>query len=342
MTEEVRAGESPFHASLSAAFEEIEKRDDAVEAAKEEHEAVEPDAPADEEIEQGVGPDEEDQADGEAEQHDDADAVEPPDHWSAEERERFNAISDPEARRMVLDVRRGIERRFSRKFEDLAEERRQLSEWDKVFEPVDNDLKLAGVSRSQAVQRLLTAQQILTKTPEQGIRWLAQQYGVDLTQLNPAPQEEADPQYAGLHEKIGSIESQVQGWLSQQQQQQAQAVQQQIEQFRSATDANGKLLHPHFDQVKQHMAALIQAQPEADLDAVYDQAVYANPETRTALLSEREKAARAEADKAAKEKAAKARKAATPKGGSGGKEPPKGLSMRETMERTYDKVATGS
>ncbi len=342
MNEELRAGESPFHASMAAAFDEIEKRDDAVEAAKEEHEAVEPDAPADDEIEQGASPDEEDHADGEAEQSDGTDAVEPPDHWSAEERERFNAISDPEARRMVLDVRQSLERGYNRKFEDLAEERRQLSEWDKLFEPVDNDLKLAGVSRSQAVQRLLTAQQVLQKTPEQGIRWLAQQYGVDLTQMNPAPTEEADPQYAGLHEKIGSIESQVQGWLSQQQQQQAQAVQQQIEQFRSATDANGKMLHPHFDQVKQHMAALIQTQPDADLEAVYDQAVYANPETRTALLSEREKAARAEADKAAKEKAAKARKATTPKGGNGGKEAPKGGTMRESMELAYDKALTGS
>lgn len=341
MTDELKAGESPFRASMAAAFDEIEARDDAVEAAKEEIEAVE-ETPADEEIEQGESPEEEDQADGEAEQHDDADAVEPPDHWSAEERERFNAISDTDARHVVLDIGRSFERRFNRKFEDLAEERRQLSDWDKVFEPVDNDLKLAGVSRSQAVQRLLTAQQVLQKTPEQGIRWLAQQYGVDLNNMNPAPPEEVDPQYAGLQQKIGSIESTVNGFLSQQQQAQVQAVQQQIEQFKSATDANGNPLHPHFDKVQQHMAALAEAQPGADLDALYDQAVYANPETRAAVLTEREKAAKAEADRVAKEKAKKARNASTPKGGGGGKEAPKGRTMRETMELAYEASQTGS
>jgi hypothetical protein len=341
MTDEMKAGDSPFRASMAAAFDEIEARDDAVEAAKEEIEAVE-EAPADDEIEQGASPDEEDHADGEAEQPDGADAVEPPDHWSAEERERFNAISDPEARRMVLDVRQSIERGYNRKFEDLAEERRQLSEWDKVFEPVDSDLKLAGVSRSQAVQRLLTAQQVLEKTPEQGIRWLAQQYGVDLNNMNPAPHEEVDPQYAGLQQKIGSIESTVNGFLTQQQQAQVQAVQQQIEQFKSATDANGNPLHPHFDKVQAHMAALAEKQPGADLDALYDQAVYAHPETRAAMLTEREKAAKAEAEKAAKEKARKARNASTPKGGSGGKEAPRGRTMRETMELAYEASQTGS
>lgn len=341
MTDELKAGDSPFRASMAAAFDEIEARDDAVEAAKEEIDAVE-ETPADEEIEQGVSPAEEDHAEGKAEQSDGTDAVEPPDHWSAEERERFNAISDPEARRMVLDVRQSIERGYNRKFEDLAEERRQLSDWDKVFAPVDNDLKLAGVSRSQAVQRLLTAQQVLQKTPEQGIRWLAQQYGVDLDNMNPASHEEVDPQYAGLQQKIGSIESTVNGFLTQQQQAQVQAVQQQIEQFRSATDANGNPLHPHFEKVQAHMAALAEKQPGADLDALYDQAVYAHPETRTAMLTEREKAAKAEAEKAAKEKARKARNASTPKGGSGGKEAPKGRTMRETMELAYEASQTGS
>ena len=342
MTEELKAGESLFRASMASAFDEIEKRDDAVEAAKEDMAVEHDDAPADEEIEQGVSPDEEDHPDGEAEQRDDADAVEPPEHWSAEERERFKAISDPEARRMVLDVRQSIERGYNRKFEDLAEERRQLSEWDKVFAPMDNDLKLAGVSRTQAAQRLLAAQQMLQQNPQQGLQWLAQQYGVDLNNMNPASNEDVDPQYAGLQQKIGSIESTVNGFLTQQQQAKVQAVQQQIEQFRSASDENGNPLHPHFEKVQQHMAALAERMPDADLESLYDQAVYANPETRTAILSEREKAAKAEAEKAAKEKARKARNASTPKGGSGGKEVPKGKTLRESMELAYDKVQTGS
>lgn len=333
MSEELKAGESPFRASMAAAFDEIEKRDDDLEAVK----AVE-ETPAEEEIEQGASPEDEDHDDGEAEQSDGADAVEPPDHWSAEDRERFNAISDPVARQHVLDVRKSLERGYNRKFEELADERRQLSDWEQVFKPVDNDLKLAGVSRTQAVQRLLAAQQMLQNTPEQAIQWLAQQYGVNLTQLNPATEDVADPQYAGLQQKIGSIENQMQGWVNQQQQQRVQSVQQQIEQFRSATDENGSPLHPHFEKVKQHMAAIADAQPDADLAALYDQAVYANPETRTAILSEREKAAKAEAEKATKEKAKRSRNAATPKGGSGGKEAVKGKTLRESMELAYDKL----
>jgi hypothetical protein len=220
---------------------------------------------------------------------------------------------------------------------------------DKVFAPVDNDLKLAGVSRTQAVQRLLAAHQMLQQNPQQGIQWLAQQYGVDLNNTNPASYEEVDPQYAGLQQKIGSIESTVNGFLTERQQEnlakqqeKEHAVYQQIEQFRSATDANGNPLHPHFDKVQAHMAALADKQPEADLDTLYDQAVYAHPETRTAMLTEREKAAKAEAEKVAKEKARKARNASTPKGGGGGKEAPKGKTMRETMELAYEASQTGS
>ena len=105
---------------------------------------------------------------------------------------------------MVLDVRQSIERGYNRKFEDLAEERRQLSEWDSVFAPVEENLKLAGVSRVQAVQRLLAAQQMLERNPQQGLAYLAQQYGV---QQQPDHGDPVDPQIAGLQSEVMGLKT---------------------------------------------------------------------------------------------------------------------------------------
>lgn len=330
--------EKSMREAMEEAFDEIDARADKVEEVVDAPEGE----PTEQESEQGVSPEEEETPDisGEdAEQADGPDAVEPPEHWSAEEKEQFSALTDPEARRMVLKVRQDWERGYDRKFQDLAEERRQLSEWDKVFEPIDNDLRLAGVSRVQATQRLVAAQQMLQQNPAQGIQWLAQQYGVDLNQRQDEP--DVDPQYAGLNSKLQAIEQTLMQQRQAEEQSRVQSVVQQIESFKSQTDANGAPLHPHFDKVRSHMAALANAQPDADLQSLYDQAVYANPETRAAMLAEQERVQKANADKAAREKAAKAKKAATPKSTGGGIEAVKGKSMRETMAMVYDEV-TGS
>lgn len=87
-----------------------------------------------------------------------------------------------------------------------------------------------------------------------------------------------------------------------------------IDQFAKAVDESGNLLHPFFEEVGQQMAhyalaARQQGKPAPDLQALYDQAVWAHPETREKLIvAQREAAAEAERQ-AARTKSAQARKA---------------------------------
>ena len=312
---------------------------EAVEAPTEEVEA----APAEEIEQEDASPgsdDDPEQVEESDEQDDGPDLIAAPDHWAAEERERFEAIADPEARRMVLDARTSIERGYNRKFQEIAEERRQLSEWDSVFTPVDEKLKLAGVNRVQAVQRLLAAQEMLERNPQQGIAYLAQQYGVDTTQ--PVQGEPADPQIASLQSEVFGLKSAIQQEREAKQREAVSAVERQIDEFRSAVGDDGKPLHPHFEKVQAVMARLADVNPDADLPTLYEQAVYADPATRAEVLAAEQRARQAEADKAAKAKAAKAKKAVTPKGEAAGKAVAKGADMRESMALAYDRIAAGS
>jgi len=340
--DELPVGESSMRDEMLKTFDEIESRADDVEAVEAPTDEVE-DAPAEDIEQEDVSPDSDDEpehVEESAEQPDGADTVAAPDHWSAEERERFESIADPEARRMVLDKATSLERGFERKFQDLAEERRQLSEWDKVFAPVEENLRLAGVNRVQAVERLLAAQQMLERNPQQGLAYLAQQYGVDLQQ--PVHGEPVDPQIAGLQSEVMGLKTTIQQQREAEHNARLSTVQKQIEDFRSAVGEDGKPLRPYFDRVQDTMAALANANPESDLATLYDRAVYADPTIRAEIVAAEQRERQRQQEQAAKEKAAKAKKATLPKGGPSGKAALKGATMRETMEMAYDKAMSGS
>jgi hypothetical protein len=77
-----------------------------------------------------------------------------------------------------------------------------------------------------------------------------------------------------------------------------------IERFKGAADGNGAQLHPHYDEVEEHMtrlaiAARTRGEPVPSLDDLYDQAVWANPSTRQKVLDA--KAAADEAQRVAAE-----------------------------------------
>lgn len=76
-----------------------------------------------------------------------------------------------------------------------------------------------------------------------------------------------------------------------------------IDQFADEKDAQGNLLHPHFDAVLPQVIELFQANPNRDLKEAYEAAVWMNPQLRQTLIqSERQSVEQ----KAANERAAKA------------------------------------
>lgn len=59
-----------------------------------------------------------------------------------------------------------------------------------------------------------------------------------------------------------------------------------IDTFADEKDAQGKLLHPHFDTVLPQMIELFQANPNRNLHDTYDTAVWMNPQLRNTLIQQ--------------------------------------------------------
>ena len=76
-----------------------------------------------------------------------------------------------------------------------------------------------------------------------------------------------------------------------------------IDQFADEKDAQGNLLHPHFDAVLPQVIELFQANPNRDLKEAYDAAVWMNPQLRQTLIDRERQSVE---QKAANERAAKA------------------------------------
>lgn len=173
---------------------------------------------------------------------------------------------------------------------------------ERVIAPFQQTLKSLNVTPDVAIDQLLKADHRLRYSSpadkQAAIFDLARQYGIDLTNAQ-APQP-VDPNFAYLSQQI----SQQQQWIQQQeaQKQREEQMRNEAEQARLNSDiaafaADPK--HSHFESVKGHMAALLQAGQAKDLADAYEQAVYANPTTRAAMLAQQQAAAREEAAKKA-------------------------------------------
>lgn len=274
-----------------------------------------------------------------------AETQEAPAHWPAEQREAFAKLPK-EAQDFVLSRHKEMEADYTRKTTELADQRKSYEELIKVFEPYQQQLALAGKTPAQAAQQLLAAQKVLDTNPLEGLKWLAQSYGVDITSLIPKQDEVyTDPELKKLRDEINQLKSERQREAQMQQQAQAQAIQKQIDDFRSAKDANGQPKYPYFDKVRSLMGPLV-AEGKT-LDEAYDNVVYTLPEVRERIASEAAKAAKAEALKQAEEdrkKKAKAVNGSAPVIRSRGPtdtDTQKTGSLRQELEKAFKESQSG-
>jgi len=167
-----------------------------------------------------------------------------------------------------------------------------------VLQPYQQTLKhleeTQGISAEKALDALLSADHKLRYgspvEKQMYMHQLAQSYGVDLAPQIP----QADQQVFTLQQRLQQLETALQN----QTQQGAQREQQELNSTIAAFAADPK--HSHFESVKGHMSALLQAGQAKDLADAYEQAVYANPTTRAAMLQQQIAAQREEAAQKAK------------------------------------------
>ena len=146
--------------------------------------------------------------------------------------------------------------------------------------PFSEMIKSEGSSVQQAFGSFLNTAKILrTGTEEEKssvVKDLIKRYNVriDVTQA---------PSNTGFHQNDGMTREQV-----------AQIVKQEQEQSRLLSEVDAFRSDPaneHFDVVRGHMVALLNGGLADTLKSAYDQAVYANPQTRSSLLARQDTSA---------------------------------------------------
>jgi len=221
-----------------------------------------------------------------------------PNTWRKEVAAKWATLPD--------DVRAEVQRRESDFHKGIAQYKEKAefgSAIERAVAPYAATLQTLGIAPDRAVQELMAADHRLRygspHDKHQYFAQLAQNYGIDLSQVSLTVQQPMDPNYAALQDELRRVRGMVESQTLAEQKREQDALTSDIMKFKSDP------AHSHFEAVKGHMAALLQAGQADGLADAYEQAVYANPVTRQAMLQQqaekvrRENAAKAEAAKKA-------------------------------------------
>jgi hypothetical protein len=182
----------------------------------------------------------------------------------------------------------------------MSDSGRKIKAWEpieKTLEPYAEELQKHGIAPQQYVSNLLSWDVEFRKDPVNALDMLARSVGLDLAEigkkLEPLPPQAApDPEINALRQTV----QQLQGAITQMQTGAAQQTRAQI--AKTIEDwSNGK---DHFATVENAMLTIIRGDPEikaafqrnpqATLDQLYDQAIWAHPATRPLMLAQQQKA----------------------------------------------------
>jgi hypothetical protein len=155
-----------------------------------------------------------------------------------------------------------------------------------------------GGNLSQGMGSVLQLYQNAVNDPIAFARDFCQQWRIDPQKLGGSPvqangqEQQADDPYGQRFQQIETALQQIaqQPVLHQQRQ-----IQSDIQSFQTAMKPDGSVEHPYFNDVRAHMAALMQTPGgPTNLKEAYDQACWANPGVRTAMLKEQQASQEAE------------------------------------------------
>ena len=326
-----------------------------------------------EEGEEGEGTDDKADDDGEGEA---VPAPEAPEHWSEADKSSFSELPD-EAKPLYLDKVKSLESGFNRKFEELAQERKELEPYKgfhDLFKPFEQDLATAGITAEQYTRQLVATALQMRQSPEATLTALAQSHGVDLNSVGKpngasADDEFTDPAISALRQENAALRQHVQGLSTKIDQSQIQARQASDDSvlkewaiFTQSKDEQGNELHPHAealralvgDELTRNPPALAETTQQA-LKRAYETVRWLNSDIRSSLVKSEADKARREAEEAAKkaadavkseaqrkadvDKAKKAGRTVKSKSAPVDEAPAESKTWKEEVERQWDEAA---
>ena len=221
----------------------------------------------------------------------------------------------------------------------LAEIETSSKPFNEIFAPYKETFARRGIDPAALTKQLLAMAEFADRDFAGFVTEQARMRGLDLASLVQQQQDSgqaADPRVLQLETQLRTLQAQIQGGQQQAQQHVQSQVKSEVDAFSQATNQDGSPKRPHFERVKPLMGRLLAGDQTLTLEQAYDQACYADPEIRQALLqdewAQREKKRLEDLKRI--EDAAKSHR-----GSTNGREAtplPKGSTLRAQLSHAYD------
>ena len=287
-------------------------------------------------------------------------ALTAPENWKTSDKEIFNTLPEP-AQKFLLERHQAMDADHTRKTQAIADFRREYEPVEQLFAPHRTLMRERGITAGEVVAYWAEIERRLGEGDGvRVIKGIAEGYGIDPAQIAAAfglaaPAKPHDQQTvapgSGLRPDVEAALAEIpriKERLAAQDRTRVQAARAaehaaraqrttDIENFKRATDADGRLLHPYAGEVEDDMvqlALIAQARGQAvpPLAELYDRAVRANPSTYQALRIAEAQSAQQRQQVEARAKAAAAKKAGSSiTGGPGVGQPPPARSPARSL-----------
>lgn len=310
--------------------------------------------------------------DGEPEQKP---TVELPSSFSPKDRADFAKLP-AEGQRILKDMIARQDKDYSKKTAAAADLKREYEPVDQIFAPHREIMRQKGLTPGNLIQAWANVEQELASGDINRqlniVSGLIQNYRIDRAAVAKAlglaapaggqqdGEQGAEGERADLHPAVAAAIQAAIGPISQKleaseraarenaqraRQTQLEAKEAEINEFKSAQDDKGSLIHPHWDELEDeiHRLALTYVarnQPPPPLQQLYENAEWANPSTREKLLTARQQAAEQERKDQERAKAARATRAGSSVTGAPGPgqsaQRPVDRSLKEELQAAFD------
>ena len=285
--------------------------------------------------------------------------AETPQHWSQADKDLIASLP-PEHQAKVVERYKAIEAGFMPKLQRAAQIEKEWAPAAEVFAPYMHALRAQNQTPSDVVKAWAAVELDLVQGNQKAaarIATLISHYKVDPAQVAEFltnPQAAQMPAVTGAYGEVPpAVMREIEGLKAREAAREeaerntrVMTAQQQIDAFAAEKDSAGNLTHPHFATVEAKMDLLARGYmaagaPIPALSALYDEAVFANPETRSKLLAAHEAEIKQNAAAARKAKAEASQRAASsvtgsPGGGQAQRQPTEPRSLREEIEAAYE------
>lgn len=194
-------------------------------------------------------------------------------------------------------LRKDLERRETESAQAITKHSTAAKAWEpvsKMIEPHVQQLAAAGVSPQQYVTNLINADAYLRSKPEEALNWLCKSItGMDIIDLaNRLDEQGYQPQRVDpLEQELATLRQRVEEMSQMPARQEREAI--------GKTIAAWSQDKPHWQDVQHLAIGIIQADPsvrerfrvspQATLDKLYEQAMWAHPELRERILADQRK-----------------------------------------------------